>query len=219
MFDAMNLNFEFVRFNKPDKIVAWKVPISKEGHYNMGIIKVQSVDIDTLKFLGVWEQLSKEVQDSILNRKDLDIREKQERMEHARKHRRNKYENVPKEIKCSICGTMIKVAPGLLFKRIEKMCKEKNIAINIDDYIKVFKCQVCCPTKGRKSTGKCVPIELVCKCGNKVTYPKNILMKQAEKRGVTLEEHIKGYACQKCKPTKFGKGKRGRPKGSGKKKA
>ena len=90
MFDAMGSNFEFVRFNKPDNIVAWKVPISKEGHYNMGIIKIHSIDIDTLKFLSVWEQLSKEVQDSILNRKDLDIREKQERMEHARKHRRNR---------------------------------------------------------------------------------------------------------------------------------
>jgi hypothetical protein len=179
--------------------------ISKAGemHEFFYHIPITDVDTDNLKFLGIWDGLSQELKDTLVRLDNGDVEVAQARMEHARKHRRNKYPGVPDQVVCCNCGKEQKMAPSMIVARAEKIAKEKGIICTPEDYIKGFKCQKCCPTKGRKPSHNLPPkVELKCKCGASVTYPASIALKFAEKKGLTVEAYVKGYECQKCHPTK-----------------
>lgn len=107
---------------------------------------------------------------------------------------------LPKVMKCK-CGFEATVQATQLKKKAEKL------GVTIQSLIDGYVCRKCNPRKGpigkaRVSTGKCVPTKLTCKCGKFVVYPLNIVQKRAEEKGVTVEEMIKSYQCQKCHPTK-----------------
>jgi hypothetical protein len=126
----------------------------------------------------------------------------------ARAGRKQKYVGVPREMVCIKCGKKLAIQPGTLVKKVEKIAQTKGITYTIEDFLKTWECQSCKPSKGRKSTGKCKPVILKCKCGNEITYPANILLKRAEKKGITVEKLIASFVCQTCSPGK----KRGRPR-------
>lgn len=208
LFMAKNRNeYQFVRFEAPDSIVAWtKRVIATENHEFLGILKLDKIDQDNLKFIGVWDKLAKEIQDKLVSGDVIDLSEKQARMEHARKHRRGRYQNVPKQVVCCNCGKEQKMQSGLIVKNAEKWAEKNKLIPDTEAWIKQWKCQKCFPTlKGRKPSHNLPPkVELVCinGCGNKVIYPASVALKFADKKGLTIEKYISGYQCQSCAPSK-----------------
>lgn len=178
-----------------------------ETFYNLPIT---SVDADNLKFLGVWDGLSEDVKNKIIKFDEGGVEEENIRLENARKYRRNKYVDIPDQVVCSKCGREQKMNPAIIVARSEKIAKDRNSVYTAEDYVRDFLCQKCFSTKGRKANPNAlVKVELVCKCGAKVTYPGSIALKFATKKGITLDQYIKNFACQTCKPSP-----RGRPKKS-----
>jgi hypothetical protein len=200
-------DFRFIRFEAPDILRVNRELVQAGEHYEFFYhLKVHDVDVDNLKFLGVWDKLSKDLQERLIKG---DIEQEvavNEHMEHMRKHRRNKYPNVPHEVTCKNCGVVQKMAPGMIVARAEKIAKEKKIIFTAEDYIKAFVCQKCHSTKGRKPTNNLPPkVELKCKCGKTILYPAAVALKFASKKGLTVEKYISTYQCQTCNPTKWRK--------------
>lgn len=253
-FNAIGRQFRFVKIHSPSVLMCWERMRSENGMEaeRLGGLEVRSVDIDTLKFLKVWDELTEEMKKEVTEELTKETQAVHERME--KKGCRQKYSNVPRELTCTKCSSKVVIQPGLLVKRVEKVAADKGIIFTVEDYlkqyickkcgkgdrvanipqkltcscgkeisvvpsilikrvgklgvtlenyIKNFKCQVCMPTKGKKSTGKkIIPIELICKCGNTVIYPSSVIKKNAEKKGMTECEYVKGYVCQSCHSTK-----------------
>jgi len=204
-----NEEYHFIKFKTPDKLICWRYEGKPMGINSMSIIQVgiRDFDIETLKEIKTWDEISenirKEIEGGITEKKRAYI----DRMEKARKGKRNKYPNIPRVIECTKCSEPIKINPGTLAKKLEKS------GVLIIDYVKNFKCKICNPSKkGRQADPKNAPKTMTCKCGKKMTYPMSHLRKLAEKKGMTIEKMIKGYSCQSCSPS------RGRKKGWKKKK-
>lgn len=196
--------FHFVKMDTPDMLrVNRRIKKAGETHelfYNLGI---SDVDSDTLKFLGIWGGLSKEVQEQSVRIDEGGVIESANRMEHARKHRRNKYPGVQNGITCSNCGAEQKMVAAAIVKNAEKWALKNKMIPDIEKWIKQWKCQKCNPTKGRRVHKDLPPkVELVCKCGAKVVYPSAVVAKTIAKKSLTLEAYISGYRCQTCNPTK-----------------
>ena len=139
--------FEVVRFAKPNKIQVWEKFGEMGGnHYEEGkVLLAETLPVEILQQIDIWKDLSTEVKDQIegkhIEKKEVLI----QRLEVARKVRRKKYENIPTELTCS-CGASIKIQASVLCKRVE----ERKILLA--DYVKGYKCQKCCPTKGRRKS-------------------------------------------------------------------
>jgi len=200
-FSRSKKEFRFICFEAPDMLRV-NQDIVKGGEHSEYFwnMRVSDVDVDNLKFLGVWDQLPNEMQEKLI-KGDIDgENEAKTRMDHARQHRRNKYPDIPREVKCNNCGVVQKMAPGNIAARIDKLASERGIYL-LDDFLKDFQCQKCRPTKGRRAKHNLPPkIELVCSCGNRVSYPASIVSKTLEKKGITLEQYQSGYKCRTCKP-------------------
>ena len=175
-----------------------------EFFYDMDVLKV---DTSTLKSLGAWDNLSQDVKDKLVRVDEGDIEEAANRMEHARKYKRNKYPGVAHSVTCSNCGESKEMSPGLIVKGAEKIAKEKNIIYTAEDFCRDFKCSRCFPKRrGRAASTNLPPkVELKCKCGKSIIYPASVVAKTASKKGLTVEKYVTGYACRKCKPSTFGR--------------
>jgi len=223
-----------LEFMKPDKIRCWGKNSVDEGLIPL-MVNVKNIPIDELKEIKVWDKLDQNIQSELEGRIEGDKIAVLERMEKARKGRRQKYPGIPKTYECVNCHVVQTIHHSVIRKRLEKT------GMLLDDFIKDFQCQKCRPTKGKKASTnkqavffKTLPTELVCKCGRKVKANYTYLSKKAEKLGVTMDSLVRGYSCQKCSPTigrkkgwnkaqenkpekvikPKGTGKRGRPKGS-----
>lgn len=144
--------FRFVKMEGDVLMKVWEQSMEGSWHKErLGLMKVHDVGMDTLKTIGVWDSLSSEVQSEIINgvvQKNVEAEAAKEelvaRLAVARASRKTKYANVPKEITCTECHNVISVVPSIIAKRVE------NKGMMLDDYVKTFKCQKCCPTKGRR---------------------------------------------------------------------
>lgn len=194
-----------VRFYRPNKLLVWKdmtetLSDNKEQCYSCN---VNEIPVDELKRINIWDKIDNKLQKELEENNQQAKIEVVNKMEYIRSHRRNKYENIPKEITCTKCNASMTIQPSILVKRAENISKKKGIIFTVDDYIKDYQCQKCRPTKGRRTNPNLpAKIELVCKCGYKVIYPHSIVKKQAEKKNLTIEKYVAGYQCQKCNPTK-----------------
>jgi hypothetical protein len=160
-----------------------------------------------LKTIELWDAIPQATKDEMLRREETGTSEAQQRMSHARNHRRQRYTGVPRELTCSICGETQAMAPSQIIKRSEKEGR------SVENWVKEWGCQRCKPSKGRKANPKYahLPKELVCSCGNKVKTSSTAIISAAERRKITPEEYVKNYVCQKCGHTKgFKKGGVGR---------
>jgi len=206
IFEALRgRKFRFVAMYEPAIMKVWEIYPSKGGvkSERLGGLRVHDVDVQTLKDIKVWDKLTPEVQKEIENNIHQKKAEVHGLMEKARAARGKRYANVPRELVCIKCQAKITIPPGTLVKRVEKIAQKKQILFTVEDYVKQYTCQVCNPTKGRKSDPNApAKVELVCKCGKKVSYPHSIAKKQADKKGLTIEKYIAQYKCQKCCPTK-----------------
>ena len=187
----------FVKMLKDGIIQVWQ---SRNDHeYFARVINLihHEISADELKKAGVWDMLSKAKQDeigeAIVTVKEM-IKEKMAEMRGKRNH---KYSSLPKEIVCS-CGEKIKPNYSILQKKADLLM------IPLVDMIKGIKCRTCSPVKrGRISKdGVITKIGLTCKCGFSITYPSNIIKKMTDKKGISVDELVKGYICQTCRPTR-----------------
>ena len=200
--------FRYVRFDAPDNVVAWRQYIKSGEHFErIGILKIERIQTDSLKALGIWDKLGKDIQDNLLKTED-EVPENLQKAWKARKAKGPKYPNVPSEVTCIECGKVQKMSPGAIVKTAEKWAVKNQLIPDTEKWIKQWKCQECAPSKGRKASHNLPPkVELKCKCGAVVIYPASTALRFATKKGLKVEEYIKNYECQRCHPTK------GRPKG------
>lgn len=198
-------SYHLVRFIQPNWLLVWKGnnDFSASSSSCEGL-RVQEVESDVLKELKVWGDLSEKIQKEVEDHTNETRQEKIDRMAHARKSRTKKYANVPENLTCCKCDNVDNVYPCLTAKKIEKL------DITVEKYLETYVCKICNPpVRGRKANPKNAPTDLVCKCGKKVTYPLNMLVKRAKDKNTTVEELINGYLCTSCNPVK-----RGRKKGT-----
>lgn len=194
------------------RILCWEVVNSNEGRC-MGL-RIEKVSQEQLEVAELWDSIPKEHQKII---QDIDAGVKAvhvERMEHARKNRRTKYEGIPSDIPCTKCGAMIHIAPSYLVMRAKS-----NIPSEVEDwYKKNFVCKKCNPNTGRKGRAPDpelvgIPRKIKCsKCEREVNCNPRHLLEKAKEQGVTWQEYVKKYLCRSCDPNwgSWLKGKRGR---------
>jgi hypothetical protein len=185
----------FVKADK-NRIQVWTRPNTVEHSYIFQALDLSKVSKDILS--GVWGKLPEALQQKVIDAQDSRIEVLKERLVVARQKRQNKFGSLPKELTCG-CGNTMKPNYSVLQKKADALM------IPLVDMIKDWKCKICKPVKrGRVAQGgvKMGKVDLVCKCGNGVSYPTNIAEKMASKKGLTLEKMVKGYVCQKCCPTK-----------------
>lgn len=222
-FEIGRNKFNFVRLDKPDNIIAWRLGRDWEGWNvdRLGIIKAGTINSDILKRIEVWDKLDEHVRGDIEKiEADVDY-VIGTRMENARRGRKAKYPNIPKEIICSSCGNKVSIVPSVFVKKFEKVAAIKGIAYTIDLFIKEFQCTECVPVKrGRQPNPATahLPHELECNgCHTKKDVTPSGLVQRARSNNMTPEEFLKFYHCQGCKKTrgqhfKGRKGKKGKMK-------
>ena len=215
IFESEGRAMEAIKLVSPDRLLVWDKSGKAKGDTWTGMtgwneekckaISLEEIDLDILQSMKVWNSLSNEVKDKMLHLVRLEKQETHELMAKARASRKKKYENIPEELTCSICKTMVEAVPS----KIAGICNRKNILL--DDYLKGFKCKKCNPIKRGKQANPefaKLPKTIKCGCGYETNVNPYQLKIKAEKVGVSIEELIKSYKCQKCNPTK------GRKKGS-----
>ena len=184
-----------------DKVLCWdrsaKVKSSWTGMTGwndeaMILVKLEAIPLDILKTSKLYNFLSPEIKDKM---EHLVRAKKDELMAKARASRKSKYENIPKELICSKCSKTVEAIPS----KIASICDKKNILLV--DYLSSFLCKNCNPVKRGKPSNPLyahLPKTMKCECGREVMANFIQLKTKAEKLGVTIEELIKGYKCQKC---------------------
>ncbi len=188
--------------NAGDKVMVWRDMGKKEGDETALAtwMNADNFNQKSLQDIGLWDKLGNDVHERVTILADIEsglIKERLELERESNKGRRAKHVGYPDKLKCSTCGQYTHVQASVLAGRIEKL------GIDLDTYIVGYRCQKCNPTKGRKKKdwGN-VPEQLVCACGHVQKYPQAVMVKMAEKKGVSMEEFCNGYRCQKCNPTK-----------------
>jgi len=199
--------FHFIEFRKPHLHV-WE---DKKGNgISNGLVPVKDVSIGTLKELVVWPKLSKDTQAELTEIEEAEKIAPVLRMAHARKHKRNKYEGIPREVTCCKCSSKQSINPAYVIKRADKLFT------TVEKWCANYECRKCNPTpRGRKANPKYahLPKELVCKCGNKVKTSATAIVGAAKRRKTTPEEYVEKYECQSCHKTKgLGRRRKANPK-------
>jgi hypothetical protein len=219
MFDGMT-EFEdrqgdtllFSQFKAPCYLIVWKI-IRDSGGQGEGYCKglhVKHVDEEALKYLGVWSKLSKKIQSEVQDFERIEAAKKEaereamrEQMGKARKARRQKYPDIPKELTCTKCGEVVEQAPSATAATMRR----KGLLLN--EFLKTYECRTCNPpVRGRQIDPKYAhlpkEIEVVCSkdCGYKRTVARSNVIAAAKKKGLEVEKYLKTYECQKCNPTK-----------------
>lgn len=214
--DRNGTELYFGSFHAPSFLICWKHLGNKCGVNEAQLRKmhVRDFEPETLQYINVWENLNKEIKVEVENFKQLHAQreearkaERIEKMEHARKHRRAKYPDIPSEITCVTCGNTVKQSPSIT----AAITRRKNILVV--DYIKNFECAECCPrVRGRAVDPKYAhlprKIELTCSCKDVHKYPRSAIIQILKKQGISFEDYCKAYRCRKCKPVNRGKAAR-----------
>lgn len=177
------------------------------------LMPVIILDRTILDILGIWNLLSSEWQTIIENKAQQIAASENEKKQALNNHmatmrgkRVSRYSDIPRQITCIQCGKIDDVIPAAVAKKMEQSC------ISIDTFVKEYKCRECAPRKKGRATNPAfahLPKELICKCGHKVSTSPASIVQRATQKGMTPEEFIAQYQCQKCNPTKgqFGKKK------------
>jgi hypothetical protein len=165
-----------------------------------------------LEDLGVWALLSEEWKSKVGVRQTIagenSETNQDENEDGSERKQRKSYKDIPEQITCVQCKQPISINKSQVAKQLE------TLNVSIETYQKEFKCSVCKPRRrGRQPNPvlSTIPKEMVCtKCKAVVkTVPAQTKIRY-EKMGLTLEQFIKQFVCQKCNPTK-GRGKGRKP--------
>jgi hypothetical protein len=110
--------------------------------YRIDLVKTH-VDVEILKEIKVWNELSKSIQDEIIESQEVKKEIVKEKMAAMRGQRKKKYDHLPQEMVCK-CGSKTKANWSYLNSKADKLgCTGM-------DLVKNYQCQKCNPTKGRR---------------------------------------------------------------------
>ena len=213
-FDALNnRKFRFVRMidigELKGTLLVWEF---NKNEYGMLMetccnLSPQDVSEEVLKEIGVWDKLEEKVKQEIIAGITTQTKAVHERMEEARKGKRKRYPDVPKELVCCKCGKRRKIQPSATSAKVEELVAS-GVVISISEYVKKFVCATCNPKRrGKKANPEFagLPKKMTCKCGKSVPANFMQLKKKAEKMGITLQKLMEGFKCQVCEPRRFRK--------------
>ena len=186
----------FVKLHNRSVFCWTENPNSTRGTYDydsefMDVTKLNKEDLISLK---IWDDIPKKIQKEVLDQVEIQkqlIAEKVERMQKGRKKRYN-FDGLPQILTCS-CGKTAK--PN--YYTLSKLADEKIIPLS--DLIKNYRCRKC---KSQDKIPTNFPEFMECKCGNKVKTNYYYLKTKAQKMGISIDNLIANYQCQKCNPTK-----------------
>lgn len=218
IFEALNgRKFRYVKMYSPSIVMAWEIFKKDHSGWNkekLVGIDVHKINIDILKSLKIWDDLSEEVKNEVVNGISLEnavnngsnvsdssnnVTKVEQIKEDSIMGRTSKHVGIPNELTCSKCGIKMLIAPSILVVRIEKSGK------SVEDFTKDWSCSKCVPpVRGRKPNPELdnYPKQMTCSCGNKVNTNVTYLKAKAEKAGTTIQALIDGFKCQTCAPTK-----------------
>lgn len=215
LFESDGKSYEAVKFIAPDRLLVW----DKSGKatsdtwtgmtgWNIEVCRVMNlkdIELVILKSMKVYDLLSTEVKDEMEHIIRVQKDQTKELMAKARAGRKKKYENIPKEIECSVCHKTIEAIPSKIAKIVEKS------GVLLVDYLANFKCRSCSPIKHRGKVANPnntkYPKKMKCGCGEEVNTNITYLRAKAEKLGKTIEELIANFKCQGCEKTPRGRKK------------
>jgi hypothetical protein len=210
VFRARNNGLYFYsKLNLPKYVTVWTEMVNKDGWdaTSCKLLPILDISENVLKEINVWDLLTEELQNQVKEYDEVESNKPKIVIDNVDVEKvvrkRKKHPNYPSEIACIKCKTMMKVNVGNLSNKLERL------NLTIEEYVKISTCQVCVPSKGRKSGNKSLPTILKChgeNCNNEVTYASANLIKYAERKGLTINELIASYKCQSCAPSKRGKG-------------
>jgi len=135
--------YRFIKTIKGN-IQVWKE--INECKYECGKLDLTVVNETILTEAGIWDKLSNKIQKAIIEAHGSKVVEVKDRMEHARKNRRKKYDfsKFPEFLECK-CGRQVKGN----YYQLQKKADAKQVPL--DDLVKNYVCQSCSPTpRGRK---------------------------------------------------------------------
>jgi hypothetical protein len=212
VFEALNgRKFRFIKMYSPNIVMVWEILKKDHDGWNrekLVGIDVHKINIDVLKSLKIWDDLSEEVKNRVVNgvnsvdsvnnvivNKESNVINKEDSI----MARTSKHVGVPNQVTCIKCGGKTAIAPSILAVRIEKSGK------SIEDFVSNWACAKCVPpVRGRKPNPELAnyPKQMTCSCGNKVNTNISYLKIKADKKGVTVKSLIDSFKCQTCEPTK-----------------
>lgn len=130
---------------KPVKnhMMVWQELRDSRGEFKCGKLDLSVVNERILTEAGIWDDLPAKIKKEIIGVHEETKAERKERMAHARKQRKKKYEGLPKELVCK-CGKKVTANWSILNKKADKL------GIPAVELAEKYLCQSCNPTKGRK---------------------------------------------------------------------
>lgn len=136
--------YHFVKTIK-QHIMVWKEKRDRRDEYICDKLNLSVVNKDILAEAGIWDSLSDGIKELIVQTHEETKAERKEKMAHARKKRKKKYDfsHLPEFLTCK-CGKEVKAN----YYYLQKKADDKKVPL--DDLVKGYVCQSCCPTKGRK---------------------------------------------------------------------
>ena len=199
-----NQECAFIELVKPDHFKCWmnKKANKQINKMQIGLMNVCHISVEELKETKLWDKLDEDIQKSVEECENIVTNDIHKKVRSGQgqgqgQGRRKKYPNMPVEITCITCGDEITINKANVAKKIERL------GIGLDQYIKEFECRTCKPVhrgRAKKDYGN-VPDRMICKCGHVVKYSQSSIINMAKKKGMTVEEMVNGYECQKCSPT------------------
>jgi hypothetical protein len=132
---------------KPVKghMMVWKELRDGNGEFVCGKLDLNVVTEKILTDVKLWDGLPAKIKEQIEKAHSDTKAERVERMAHARKKRKKKFDfsKLPEFLTCK-CGKEVKAN----YYYLQKKADEKKVPL--DDLIKNYACQGCCKTRGRK---------------------------------------------------------------------
>ena len=135
--------YRFIKTVKDDMAV-WK-EINENCYVGLKL-DFSVVNEEILTEAGIWDKLSDKIQKAVIEEHRTKVVEVHDRMEHARKNRRKKYDfsQFPEFLECK-CGRQVKGN----YYQLQKKADAKQVPL--DDLVKNYVCQKCSPSpRGRK---------------------------------------------------------------------
>ena len=178
-----------------------------------------------LKYLGIWDKLTGEVQQSVINApvEDMVLEDEPRSLSIGtvkKRGRRSKaeYADLPREISCSKCGggtTYIPPSVLMIKAGLENLDGSARLE-KLQEFLDGFKCATCSPRrrgKVRNPLYKDIPRLTHCKtCGKEcVINAKNVYELTGGDK-LEIVKYCKDYLCRSCNPEwgSWLRGKRGK---------
>jgi len=220
-------DLRYVRF-ADDKLYCWYIKMWHPDKFASTLesffvsIPVIRISVPVLKRIGVWELLSADVQQDIIDAPIESIKSISEEIEPVKRGRRSRaeYADLPREISCSKCGrNPTYIAPSVLIVKAELEGLEGSYRQEkLQEYLDNYQCSTCNPRRrgrARNPLYKDIPRSTPCAtCGKDCTLNSKNVYELTNGDVDAINKYCSEYLCRSCNPEwgswLKGKGRRGR---------